>query len=92
MQIPSCRHTAAWPELNTADWLEFTTEEMHQTEKNKGVKVNFRYSSSDNLRAAAAFSLQKKKKNQIIYSNKRPSYSDIENHNLDFIFFVEKIL
>lgn len=57
MQIPSRTHTNAWPELSTADWLEFTTEETHQIEKIKGVKVNFRYSSSVNLRAAAAFSL-----------------------------------
>lgn len=55
MQIPSLRHTAVWPELNIAAWIKFTTEEIHQIEKIKGVKVNFRYSSSDNLRAEVAF-------------------------------------
>lgn len=61
MQIPSHRHTAASPELNTAAWLEFTTEEIHQTEKIKGVKVKFRYSRGDNLREGAAFPLHTKK-------------------------------
>lgn len=39
MQIPSPRHTAVWPQLNTTAWIEFTAEEIHQIEKIKGVKV-----------------------------------------------------